>query len=269
MYSSHGDEKPEVVYDVFLSQNSRDKPAVELIAKRLQEIGLRPFLDKWYLIPGMPWIPELHKALEKSATVAFFLGETGKGLWHHEEMQQALIRAVQTRDEYRVIPVLLPGAHPESLDSFLELRTWIDFRAGFDDDDTLKRLIAGIKGEAVEPSGFELPDEPAPYRGLKRFEAEQAEFFFGRDADTRALIEKLAGTNFVAVVGASGSGKSSFVRAGLLPKLADNAIHGSSGWRTLLLLPGADPLRALANRLASEVPNSERIETVSDPGGAT
>src|ERR1700730_12179232 len=103
-----------------------------------------------------------------------------------------------------------------------------------------------------------------PYRGLERFEAEQAEFFFGRDADTRALIEKLAGSNFVAVVGASGSGKSSFVRAGLLPKLTDNAIHGSSGWRTLLLLPGAAPLRALANRLASEVPNSERIETVSD-----
>ena len=179
----------------------------------------------------MPWIPELQKALEKSATVASFLGETGKGLWHHQEMQQALNRAVQTRDECRVIPVLLLGAREEYLDSFLRLRTWVDFRAGLDDDDALKRLVAGIKGEAVESGRFKLPDEPAPYRGLERFEAEQAEFFFGRDADTRALIEKLAGgTHFVAVVGPSGSGKSSFVRAGLLPKLANNAIHGSGGW---------------------------------------
>ena len=43
-------------FDVFLSHNSEDKPAVELIANRLQnEIGLNPFLDKWHLVPGEPW----------------------------------------------------------------------------------------------------------------------------------------------------------------------------------------------------------------------
>ncbi len=42
-------------YDVFLSHNSADKPAVEEIARRLVAAGLQPFLDKWHLIPGQPW----------------------------------------------------------------------------------------------------------------------------------------------------------------------------------------------------------------------
>ena len=116
MNSSHGDEKPEVVYDVFLSHNSRDKPAEELnfthAADRLHVS--RQMVSR----SGYALDPRTSEALEKSATVASFLGETGKGLWHHQEMQQALNRAVQTRDECRVIPVLLLGAREEYLDSF-------------------------------------------------------------------------------------------------------------------------------------------------------
>ncbi len=48
-------------YDVFLSHASVDKPAVEALAQRLREEGLKPFLDKWHLVPGEPW----QKALEE------------------------------------------------------------------------------------------------------------------------------------------------------------------------------------------------------------
>jgi hypothetical protein len=50
-------------YDVFLSHNSADKPAVEYLAQRLRQGGLKPFLDKWHLVPGDPWQGALEKAL--------------------------------------------------------------------------------------------------------------------------------------------------------------------------------------------------------------
>src|SRR5215475_7097695 len=257
-------DNPRFTYDVFLSHNSADKAEVEIIARWLAaaDVGLHPFLDKWHLVPGKPWVPELERALQQSATVAVFLGKSGSGSWHHEEMQLALNRAVQSGDEFRVIPVLLPGANSEQVGGFLAQRTWVDFRNGLDDQDALRRLAAGIKGEAVEAGSFALPDEPAPYRGLERFEAEQAEIFFGRDQDTRAVVEKLKSSTFVAVVGASGSGKSSLVRAGLLPRLATDAIPGSRAWRTVTFLPGSDPLRALADELARSLPRDKRSSAV-------
>jgi hypothetical protein len=110
---------------------------------------------------------------------------------------------------------LLPGASADPLDAFLKQRTWVDFRSGLDDLSAFKRLVAGIKGEAIEPNGYELPDEPAPYRGLERFEARQKDFFFGREDDIRRLARRLSRSRFVAIVGASGCGKSSLARAGL------------------------------------------------------
>jgi WD40 repeat protein len=252
-------------YDVFLSHNSADKPGVEELARRLtDEAGLRPFLDKWHLVPGQPWQEAIEETLRQSETVAVFIGPSGLSPWHNEEMRAAIDTAVRTRDEYRVIPVLLPGASPEAVTGFLARRTWVDFRPGLDDAEAFQRLVAGIKGEAMDIGVYELPDEPAPYRGLLPFKAEHAEFFFGREADTQRLIEKLGQGTFVAVIGASGSGKSSLARAGLLPALARDALPDSSNWHTLLLTPGGQPLRALAEGLATFVPPADRLRVADE-----
>jgi energy-coupling factor transporter ATP-binding protein EcfA2 len=81
--------------------------------------------------------------------------------------------------------------------------------------------------------------------------------------ETDALIARLRDRNqrFLAVVGASGSGKSSLVRAGLLPRLQQGAIEGSQYWCVLTLTPGAaggNPFLALAFELAHELPPSTR-----------
>lgn len=236
-------------YDVFLSHASIDKPAVENLARRLRdESGLNPFLDKWHLVPGQPWQKELEESLDRSACAAVFVG-AGEGPWRNEEVQLALSKAVRTHDDYRVIPVLLPGASPDRLSGFLGLRTWVDFTAGIDDADAYARLVAGIRGEPSEIGPYSLPDEPTPYRGLLAFEPEHAAFFFGRSAETQRLRQKLANAPFVAVIGASGSGKSSVVRAGLLPAIARTESAADRS-RTLVVRPGGDPLRALAEALA-------------------
>jgi hypothetical protein len=143
-------------YDVFLSHNSADKAAVEILARRLQEVeGLTPFLDKWHLVPGEPWQEALEQALDCSAAVAVFLGPSGMGAWHNEEMRDAL-DARTRRKALRVIPVLLPGATmPErgEMPRFLARLTWVDFRGGLDDADAMHRLVCGVRG---------LPPGPGP-----------------------------------------------------------------------------------------------------------
>ncbi|GKS58258.1 hypothetical protein YTPLAS18_17850 [Nitrospira sp.] len=90
-----------------------------------------------------------------------------------------------------------------------------------------------------------------PFPGLRPFEQHEAHLFFGREGQSATLVHKLAVTKFLSVLGTSGSGKSSLVRAGLLP-----ALHGGllapagSYWRIALLRPGGTPLRHLAEALA-------------------
>lgn len=246
-------------YDVFLSHNSGDKRAVETIAHRLrEEAHLEPFLDKWHLIPGAPWQEALEEALERSKTVAVFVGPSGISPWHNEEMRTALDHAVRRRDEYRVIPVLLPGATEAAVTRFLARRTWVDFRSGLDDADAFARLVAGILGRPPKEAGaFTLPDKPAPYPGLQPFTAQQEAFFFGRTDERKGLLERVQESSFVAVVGASGSGKSSLVLAGLLPRLEQD-------WRALTLFPGTRPLRALADQLATLAPMEGRLRLADD-----
>lgn len=101
-------------------------------------------------------------------------------------------------------------------------------------------------------------DETCPYQGLKVFEKEQARFFFGREKVVQLLIEKLGQANFVPIIGASGSGKSSVVRAGLIPQLEKN------GWRILEpILPGDEPLAELKTVLIELFGRTEGREVYS------
>ncbi len=77
-------------FDVFLSHNSKDKPAVRELARRLGDCGLRVWLDEDQLIPGRNWQPLLEQGIEHSATGAVLVGQDGLGPWEDEE--QALLR---------------------------------------------------------------------------------------------------------------------------------------------------------------------------------
>lgn len=149
-------------YDVFLSHASADKPAVELLARKLREAGIEPFLDKWRLIPGESWQEGVEEALRQSRTCAVFIGRE-LGPWQNEEMRAALAKRVKNRT-FRVIPVLLSGG-PESgledLSEFLGRLTWVDFRNDPNDQDEFDRFLAGIRGEEPGP-GKGIP--PLPYR---------------------------------------------------------------------------------------------------------
>jgi WD40 repeat protein/energy-coupling factor transporter ATP-binding protein EcfA2 len=105
----------------------------------------------------------------------------------------------------------------------------------------------------------ELKQDVCPYRGLEYFDEIHASYFFGREDLTDQLIERVRSRNFVAVVGASGSGKSSLIRAGLIHKLRQGQkFSGSDQWRIQLITPTEQPLKSLAAAFVN--PNHPAIE---------
>ena len=89
-----------------------------------------------------------------------------------------------------------------------------------------------------------------PYPGLRPFEAEDQSLFFGREAQVSAMLRQLEDHHFVAVVGSSGSGKSSLVRAGLLPAVREGFLLGTTDWLTIIIKPGHQPYQRLLRALS-------------------
>ncbi len=109
--------------------------------------------------------------------------------------------------------------------------------------------------------------QTCPFKGLASFDTGDADFFFGRERLVAELAARLVGTGFLGIVGPSGTGKSSVLRAGLLPALAGGVLPGSQGWRRWLLRPGEHPMDELATVLASgaEDPLAATLDALS-PG---
>ena len=107
-----------------------------------------------------------------------------------------------------------------------------------------------------------------PFKGLASFEPVDADYFFGRERLVAELVARLVGAGFLGIVGPSGSGKSSVLRAGLLPALAGGVLPGSGGWRRLLLRPGERPLEELRRVLVSGArdPLAEALDTLPANG---
>lgn len=108
--------------------------------------------------------------------------------------------------------------------------------------------VEGI--DAIRLGATILPENP--FVGLRPFESKEAVLFFGRRDQTKDLLSILHASRFVAVVGSSGCGKSSLIRAGLIPNLQAGFVAGSvDRWNIVTMKPGTSPLQNLATALLS------------------
>ncbi len=101
-----------------------------------------------------------------------------------------------------------------------------------------------------------------PFKGLASFDVEDARFFFGRERLVAEMVARLAGAPLMGIVGPSGSGKSSALRAGLLPALGAGVLPGSADWSLALLRPGEHPARALDDATAATSPRGRLVLAV-------
>lgn len=253
------------VVQIFLSYNSRDRESVSAVRKELGDRGLATFYDQNDLTPGRPWFDELEAALKKVQGVAVFLGKDGLGTIQKREMQFAIVRQAQTEQTehgpFYVVPVLLPGADPDSVSSFLALNTWVDLRSGIDNSEALAKLARTFRPDTSVT--LDAPQATCPYRGLNVFREEDAQLYFGREAVSRELFDKVLQRNVVVLIGRSGSGKSSVAQAGLLPLLR-RCVPPDDTWEAIICSPGSRPFHRLAAQLVPlwSDPGRERAEIV-------
>lgn len=151
--------------------------------------------------------------------------------------------------------VLLEGLADRSNFTNLDLSVYIDRR--FRELPALQRPIFSNFGEPILLRQSNRPvtvEEPAiegicPYKGLQYFDfnPEDPKYFYGREKVTDELLDRVRQDNFLAVLGDSGSGKSSVIRAGLLHQAREGRkLAGSRDWKIQILIPGEHPLQGLA-----------------------
>lgn len=98
-----------------------------------------------------------------------------------------------------------------------------------------------------------------PYVGLEAFSASQSAYFFGREEAVQELLKRLNTGRFLTVIGSSGCGKSSLIKAGLLPELQRDRLVGSSHWAIATLTPTNQPCHALTKALERHTPATQPL----------
>jgi hypothetical protein len=134
------------VFDVFLAHHSQDKPQVEIIAQKLRERGLVPWLDKEQVPPGRWFQDVIQNVIPQVKSAAIFIGVKGLGKWEALELRSFISQCVEA--SLPVIPVLLPGVNhiPKDL-LFLKELNWVRFADGPDDAEAMDNLEWGVTGK--------------------------------------------------------------------------------------------------------------------------
>jgi DNA-binding SARP family transcriptional activator len=167
------------------------------------------------------------------------------------------------------------GRQAEALRVYDEGRRVLSAELGIEPSVALRQLQERILRQE-EPGSSAVGERPSrnPYKGLRAFDERDAADFHGREALIGRLLERLSVVardgHLLVVVGPSGSGKSSVVRAGLIPALRSGALPGSDRWRIAVMYPGANPFRelmaALGRATGQGVPEVARETESSDIG---
>ena len=152
---------------------------------------------------------------------------------------------------------------PLYLESNLKVPTRLRLRQGLEATTpeqwkkAIKRLCEDL--DIAIPTETKIPN--CPYQGMSPFTEEDSERFFGRSDEINELVNRLHSSSFLSVIGASGSGKSSLVLAGLIPALHKSQSFGLGEWLVKIMRPGVNPLKTLKTELNSDLSNPSQTVT--------
>jgi WD40 repeat protein len=159
-------------HDILISYSRADSELVLRLAETLKNLGIRPWLDVWEIVPGEWWQPQLQAALKRIRRALVCIGPKGTGPWQDLEMDVLLKKAVKQKD--RIIPVALPGA-PQKLkiDPFWEQLQSVDLREWEKPGSPgLNTLVGAIFGQA--PGKMRDIQVDAPWVAQRRLDSQPA-----------------------------------------------------------------------------------------------
>ncbi len=237
---------------VFVSYSRRNKNFAERLARDLSDAGLDVWVDWRQIQAGELWQNEIYRGIERSEMLIFCLSpDAVTSEWCQREINTA-------RQQGKIIiPVMAVSAmtqlqQTESMRWLLDVH-FINFENRY--EEAFPELLNALPGlrrvgayDDVDPAKI-----PNPFKGLEAFQQTDSHFFFGREELIRKALNVLSqehAARFLAVVGASGSGKSSLVRAGIIPEIRSGTLPDSDEWPVVIFAPGSSPVDALAQRLA-------------------
>ena len=234
---------------IFISHSSKDNMIADELKNRLEAQGHRSvFLDfdpNIGIPPGRDWERELYYQLRScQAIIVLCSKDSMASQWCFAEITHAKALGKQ------IFPIKIGDC---TINTVLTSSQVIDLT--INKEEAYQRLWRGLKVAGLDPAhSFDWDGSRPPYPGLMAFHEEDAAIFFGRDVEIQHGLELLnrlrqfGGARMVIVLGSSGSGKSSLVRAGLLPRLRKN----KDTWLIIdPFRPREDPLQELAVVLAS------------------
>lgn len=280
-------DRPPRVFISYAQESDQHSACVLALANRLRNDGVDARIDRYFDWVDHGWRAWMNEQIEEADWVLVvctaeyrrrFDGNapagSGRGVrWESQHITQALYD--EKFRNRRFIPVL-PATGDDDCIPFA-LKDYRNFRLD-DEYEALYRLLTRQPATPAPPLGSRrqlsplpppLPPQPLaappagsaplpeihnPYPGLAAFKPEETRFFFGREADTQRVVERLERSRFVSLVGRSGTGKSSLVAAGVFPALCQR-----KGRLTYLRFkPQVDPCAQLAGALDRALPE-ERV----------
>lgn len=150
----------EQTFDVFLAHNSKDRPLVQQIHRKLKERGIKPWLDIERIAPGDSFLEKIQEAIIQSKTAAICIGPTGLGKWQALEAQTFIGLCIQ--QGVKVIPVLLPTVKTVPSELFvLQNFCFVQFEESLENEqdfDLLEWGITGVKPESIADLSLDLYD---------------------------------------------------------------------------------------------------------------
>lgn len=258
-------------YDLFISYADADRPWVEgYLLDALTQAGVR-YLSETAFRLGSPRIQEFQRAVQQSQRTLLVLSPA----YLADSFNQFVDLLGQTYGEetqtWPVIPLVLqPVQLPPRLAMLVQLRAV----TAEEQTTAITRLCADLKLPVPTPA----PQPLCPYPGMEPFTEAMSDRFFGREQEIEELLGRLRLQPFLTVIGPSGSGKSSLVFAGLVPKLRQTSFFGTGEWLVRSMRPGATPLTTLKEILGNDAaitasnitqirstqPNAQRLLLVID-----
>ncbi|MBK9751352.1 MAG: toll/interleukin-1 receptor domain-containing protein [Chloroflexi bacterium] len=250
---------------IFVSYSRQNEMDARRIIGDLRDAGLRVWYDREKIKGGENWRQAIERGIDSADHFLFCLSPSSI---RSDYARDELLCAHQKNKPIYVAmlencPLDMGYQDFEDLKWLLQLHI-IDFTQREQYGARLRELIHSLPGYAPPDSYYlekiEPQNLPNPFRGLEVFTELQASFYAGREDEIQNLVGRLQipeRSHLLCIVGTSGSGKSSLVRAGLVPALRD----AFPWWRKLIVTPGQNPVNVLADGLQELLGSATQQDT--------